>query len=381
MQHLIAKFDLSDIGAYIYGIRKYRNISPNVSSDSSPTYGIERSPQLLFSNNSLQYFHGLKVNNHINQFKNTVKFDLNNNALNGEFLKYMIGFKDDDLKDMYVEAFSASLQNYDSGLYNTTLNINLTYLNMATDNWIKTMSRINETRYSIIFNKKESIEQRANLNIFFEKIKEFNPEFLKNIIIYSGSALLVYGLTYTKDIDIIVFNTPEHVVIDTFGKLGMKDVDVCYYHNNEFYRYKCDSKEKYKLHHNSSALLRLLDNSFYKTNILFETPTFQIECCDYESNCLLDNSIIVNGIKVLTLDYLDKFYKYRYLTTSHEWKSLVLIDMYYLRTYAKTPSFQLQISHSEDNETRFNKLLQKYEKTTSKFNYTQLQNVIKAILH
>lgn len=310
-----------------------------------------------------------ETNNIKQQLDNTNELEiykLDNNGYNKEFFDYVLSIghmiNQDDNNDICIIKGSQTFDINPSKLYYQTLNSNLSYLNMTTLNWINTIQRINSMRLIGIYNNKHALNKISKLKEFINEIKYLDPEITKNIIIYSGAALVFYGITYTDDIDILIFNmTYDEIKYKIVQNISITNIDICYFYNNKFYSYT-DGKNKYNIHHNSKTLMQMIKGTFINTNVLFESLQVKIILdTDYISNYLLENTIYITGIRIMTLDALDKYYLFRYENAYNICsRHYILLDMYYLRTYARSNKFKTTTPYSKDELKKFRSKLKEY---------------------
>lgn len=245
---------------------------------------------------------------------------------------------------------------------NRILNINNSIL--LSLEWTENLSRLSQRRYNHI----SKTTMYLKLQRFIHEVSNLDSSISQNIVIYSGSALTVHGITYTKDIDIIVFGMSSYQIkteiLSKLSKSVLNDInlDICIYDKSEdaFIKFKNSNKKEQVLHHNNQTLKHLLQNcpvtnySGFNSELL---KTYNIN----RDNVILKNSLMIGGIYVFSIELLEKFYLYRYETTNVGERHYVILDMYLMHTYANSKQFEVSTYPNMGEMDKFNSHVLKYE--------------------
>lgn len=379
---------------------------PPITPDSSPPYGLKKSP-LKFLNKSDVFS---RLFNHSPRSVSTVtctpitsksstynitpstpnlkqneptsiyKFDFK--SYNSIFFLKVLSINYIENNDIYLERRSEMIQDHNkSPLYNTVVNSNLTFFNMFSDQWKSTMERINIFRYFSVLENSIAKSKFNLIESLLYELKKVDCEILNNIVIYSGSALLLYGLTYTEDIDIVIFNMNPVQIRSVFNSINIK-VDICFHYYNKFYKYDKNEMNinNLKIHHNNNIFQNMI-GKIYKSNVLIRSNEFVVESSKpFFSNLVIENSIIVHGVRVFSIDQLDKFYLYRYELVNMDSKHYILLDLYYLRKYAKALRVITKYKYSSYDYNKFIAHLKDYNEIQDTSNTVMIDYLLNDVL-
>lgn len=260
---------------------------------------------------------------------------------------------------------------------NRIINKNVTYLNIYNASWQSNIARIDYDRYLII-SKNKHFHKVVN---FIDEMQQFDYNILKNVIIYSGSALALYGITYTRDIDIIIFEmTLSDVRTKIWNRLRKEtrvDLDICVYVNGEFISFNewlssaTSSTRHYTstlLHHNHSILNSLLmfEMIEHEASTSFTNDiVYVVNSKNSFQNEITCNSMIIGGLKVFSITLLERFYTTRYnklnrIIDDDGKRHLVIYDMYCMRMYAQSNMFTVRHYPGPKDIALFAESLQAY---------------------
>lgn len=225
----------------------------------------------------------------------------------------------------------------DNKLFNKLVNFNRGIFSMNSDEFKTLSPHLN----GYVFNKQINVPQATSLLRFKEAFMYCNPDKVKNCVFYSGTALLLYGSTYTKDIDVVIYNMTHAEIQNEFGELFSKyDIDYCF--NVRVSNGMNGVTEKYydkncNVHHNSNVL-----NSIGS------------------SNYIMKNIVNLAGLNIFNPTILKQFYIERFDTQTHCAKALMLIDMYSMYKNNDFGRFHVSTSYSFRDLTKFRGYLSKY---------------------
>lgn len=174
---------------------------------------------------------------------------------------------------------------------------------------------INKHNFIELITNNHKAKKQLLLLIAFLKLIPKNV--LEHCILYSGAALLLYGTTYTKDVDLIFYDmTKEDLETSLKDIKGIRKIDICYEVSIDKYSLynKFIDFSTNKMHHNSD-ILNALDGKFKKA--IFN----------------------INNINVFNPLILKQFYEHRFNMTRINTKHYILIDFYNLYTNNNFPKF------------------------------------------
>lgn len=301
---------------------------------------------------------------------------------------------------LVIERRSAIDPNTSQKYINLIINQNYTLAFLAGKRWQDTISRINIDRYNKLNRSKHFPKYFKNICLFIEHMMNLPFNIAKNVVIYSGSALVLYGITYTKDIDIIVFNMTFNEIDQTILKDISKEIetslDIAVYVPvlNQFVKYtKCRKPNvneiNAELHHNDCVLGELIKmtssdienrtpddelkygplllsggRSRRDNNRLKETSVLKIA-----ENKILSNSILIGGVHVFSIKLLEQFYTYRYNMIQSKYTRYVLIDMLYMHMFVGSPRFEINTRPDDKMIDKVKSLYKEYENTELPYTY------------
>lgn len=304
------------------------------------------------------------------------KFTIQNPIQTVYFLSNMLGIycgnkEINNTTERHIKRRLMPITNISISDKNQLMNSNLAVLNIYDEQFQNNIQRINIERYSKIKNT----EHYSYVKRFIFEASLFDIKISQNITIYSGSALALYGVTHTKDIDIIIFNmTLDDIDSKIINKLSSRIVDrldICVYQDGAFVEYVCPKKRHLTksriLHHNHSILIQLLSSETNKNIISSRNPFLHMGQTlvnihnDKTSNKIIQNTIYVGSVRVFTFSLLEQFYINRYNNINDQ-RFLVILDMYLLRKYCKSEKFSVKSWPSSEDISIFTKCLLRYEK-------------------
>lgn len=246
--------------------------------------------------------------------------------------------------NVYISQQAKFTCNTESVLYNIMVNKNMSLLELTQSKFQQFIQFTN----SKIFIKHLNNHQMTKLILMREMLLQIHPIYSKNFVLYSGASLLLYGCTYTSDIDIIIYDMTLEEINKVFGKIIKElNIDFCYFEKNE---YKCVknmlfNKSKICTHHNSTVLTQMCINSQSK-----------------DESYIKENIINFGGIYMFNPILTKQFYKHRFMLMPNGSKHYILLDMYSLNVNNKFGFFNVQSTYNQLDLNKFIYYMNKYYK-------------------
>ena len=267
--------------------------------------------------------------------------------------------------NLHITRLSSTFDNVNESTKNRTINTNLTILNMSSERWTNSYKDIDVDR----FNKISKTDHFKLVRKFIDKVSYLDHAITQKMIVYSGSALVLHGITYTNDIDILIFGmTFREIKEKIWNKLPeniTKHLDICTLsYRGVFLAFEPD-KDEYNasVHHNNGPLMQILDMESPFKKVYPKYGNIGIEEFDVaETNNFYKGSVVVGGVNVFGLELMEIFYTCRYNVTFLDTRFLVILDMYLLILYAKSRKFCVKIHPSDNDLEIFKRSFEKYEK-------------------
>jgi hypothetical protein len=281
---------------------------------------------------------------------NSIKISQNNIKI--DYLIHLYGIKNINFnKDIYIKKQIQFTMNNNSLLYNRMVNINNSLVEMTKERYNKFIYFTN----SKIFVKYLYVDQMSRLQKLREMLLYIDPFYSKNCILYSGATLLLFGSTYTNDIDILFYDMSLSEIYRIFGKI-IKDlnIDFCYFEDNEYKTIKTKffNIQKITIHHNNNVIKNIGSDTTIKQNI-----------------------INFGGIYMFN-EYLTKqFYINRFILSPTGSKHYILIDMYSLYTNNNFGFFNTKNVYNKEDLSKFVHYMNKFNKIV--LTNISAQNLIK----
>jgi hypothetical protein len=281
---------------------------------------------------------------------NSIKITQNNIKI--DYLINLYEIKNIDFnKNIYIKKQIQFTMNNNSLLYNRMVNINNSLVEMTKE----TYNRFIYFTNSKIFVKFLHVDQMSRLQKLREMLLYIDPFYSINCILYSGATLLLFGSTYTNDIDIIFYDMSLSEIYRIFGKIiKYLNIDFCYFEDNNYKTIKTTffNIQKITIHHNNDVLKKVGSDTTIKQNI-----------------------INFGGIYMFN-EYLTKqFYINRFILSSSGSKHYILIDMYSLYTNNRFGFFDSKSTYNREDLYKFIHYMNKFNKII--LTNTSAQNLIK----
>ena len=224
-----------------------------------------------------------------------------------------------------------------SSLYYRMININNSLFEMTKESYKNFIYFTN----SRVFIKYLDNCQMIKLKKLREMLLDIHPIYSRNCILYSGASLLLYGSTYTNDIDIIFYNMKLNEIYDIFGKIIKElSIDFCYFEDDIYKSVKTNIFNSHKIciHHNNNILKDIGTDDFIKENI-----------------------INFGGIYMFNHHLTKMFYINRFKLSRIGTKHYILLDFYSLYTNNNFGFFKLNNDfYNKDDLSRFIIYMNKY---------------------
>lgn len=266
---------------------------------------------------------------------------------------------------LHITKLSDTFSDVNISTFNRTINTNLTVLNMSSERWTNSFKNVDVER----FEKISETDHFKRVRKFIDKMSYLNYLTNQKMIIYSGSALVLHGITYTDDIDVLVFGmTFREIKKNIWNKLPeniTKHLDICVFSYRGVFLKFDPTKNEYNalLHHNNNTLMKILDMKSPFKKVYPKYGKVDIEQLQVEkNNNFYDGSIVVGGVNVFTLELIEIFYTQRYNVTFSDYRFLVILDMYLLILYARCSMFSVKFHPSNTDLEIFKSSFEKYEK-------------------
>lgn len=225
--------------------------------------------------------------------------------------------------------------------------------------------RIDNDRYKSI----TTTHHYKSICRFIREVSMLDPNVAQKIVMYSGAALAFYGITYTKDIDIIIFdmdrNQISKQIIPYLSRQSLELIDICMYDkdNEVFVKYTSPPAKRDRLvvHHNNKILKRLLSDPVLPQYTNYNDGMLRSANISRNNN-ILKGSSLIGGMHVFSLELLEQFYQIRFDKNEEGTRHYIILDMYLMQKYAKSSPFKVSSWPKIDEMVKFSRKYKEYEK-------------------
>lgn len=333
---------------YLHAVQQKRGFSTGVERNSVNIHKYIYSLEIAYSSETSIEKSSRDCNETTPLGANAAKLNLNISRKVSYMLEKVVNLNlnhvgDNDV-NLCISEESRILPNIGSDAHNSIVNTNSMIFSLL--EWQEGICNFDRNRYSVISKKKHF----SCVSRFLSEVKKLDPSIAQRIVIYSGSALVLYGITYTRDIDIIIFGLSfDEIDNHIYSKLSASTrryLDICVFTcSGSFVEYSPPSylfprSATPKIHHNNAILKSLLYSD------LPEFSLYNQEMLSFlgikRTNNILRNCILINGVHLFTFSLLKQFYISRFNFTDEGQRHMVILDMHLMIKYGNASRFRVK---------------------------------------
>lgn len=215
-------------------------------------------------------------------------------------------------------------------LQNRVINVNRSLWELTTAAYAQLRPHLNQ----FVFLQNSTKSQMRRILSFREDVLQVDPIMASRCVLYSGASLLLYGSTYTRDIDVLFYDMSPGAVQRNFGGVIWRNrLDVCIVYNGLFLNTSGQT------HHNAATLSEM---------------TSEI------GNNFAAHTVNMAGINVFSPRMVQRFYELRFDHTPKGSKHYVMLDFFNLYHNNLFPKFTVRTGYCEQDLVRFAWLMYRY---------------------